>query len=118
MGTRLDYAIDVPETLKGRAFPPMMLITLVENAVKHGIDPSCEAGSITIRAAEGDGKLRVSVEDTGEGIKPTKGGGGVGLANIRERLKALYGVSAKLVIEERPPHGVVASIEVPVGSGA
>ncbi|MFZ3321733.1 MAG: histidine kinase [Usitatibacter sp.] len=118
MGTRLDYAIDVPETLKGRAFPPMMLITLVENAVKHGIDPSCDAGSITIRAAEGDGKLRVSVEDTGEGIKPTKGGGGVGLANIRERLKALYGVSAKLVIEERPPHGVVASIEVPVGSGA
>ena len=54
----------------------------------------------------------MSVEDTGEGIKPKKGGG-VGLANIRDRLKALYGPSARLVIEEREPQGVVASIEVP-----
>ena len=112
MGSRLDFSIDVPEPLKQRAFPPMMLITLVENAVKHGVDPCCECGSITIRAMEDDGRLRVSVEDTGEGIKPKKGGG-VGLSNIRERLKALYGSSARLVIEERVPHGVRASIEVP-----
>ena len=113
MGPRLDYAIEVPEPLKGRAFPPMMLITLVENAVKHGVDPLCENGTITIRASEGEGRLRVSVEDTGQGIKPRQGGGGVGLANIRERLKALYGASAHLVVEERAPHGVIASIEVP-----
>jgi LytS/YehU family sensor histidine kinase len=112
MGSRLDFSIDVPETLKQRSFPPMMLITLVENAVKHGVDPCCECGSITIRATEDGGRLRVSVEDTGEGIKPKKGGG-VGLANIRERLKALYGTSARLVVEERAPHGVRASIEVP-----
>jgi signal transduction histidine kinase len=117
MGARLDFAIDVPEPLKGREFPPMMLITLVENAVKHGVDPCCECGSITIRAMEDGGRLRVSVEDTGEGIKPKKGGG-VGLANIRDRLKALYGASARLVIEERVPHGVVASIEVPAASAA
>jgi signal transduction histidine kinase len=117
MGSRLDFAIDVPDTLKCHAFPPMMLITLVENAVKHGVDPCCECGTITIRAKEDDGRLRVSVEDTGEGIKPKKGGG-VGLANIRDRLKALYGASARLVIEERAPHGVVASIEVPAGSAA
>jgi LytS/YehU family sensor histidine kinase len=117
MGSRLDFHIDVPETLKTRAFPPMMLITLVENAVKHGVDPCCECGSITIRAMEAGGTLRVSVEDTGEGIKPKKGGG-VGLANIRERLKALYGASAKLVIEERAPRGVVASIEVPAAGAA
>jgi sensor histidine kinase YesM len=117
MGSRFDFAIDVPDTLKGCAFPPMMLISLVENAVKHGVDPCCESGSITIRARENDGTLRVFVEDTGEGIKPKKGGG-VGLANIRERLKALYGGSAKLVIEERTPRGVVASIEVPVGGAA
>ena len=117
MGARLDFAIDVPEPLKCRAFPPMMLITLVENAVKHGVDPCCESGSITIRAMETGGKLRVSVEDTGEGIRPKKGGG-VGLANIRERLKALYGASARLVIEERQPRGVVASIEVPAGGAA
>ena len=112
MGSRLEFAIEVPETLKTHAFPPMMLISLVENAVKHGVDPCCECGTITIRAREDEGRLRVSVEDTGEGIKPKKGGG-VGLSNIRERLKALYGTSARLVIEEREPRGVVASIEVP-----
>jgi signal transduction histidine kinase len=117
MGSRLDFHIEVPEALKDRAFPPMMLISLVENAVKHGVDPCCESGSITIRAMETGGKLRVSVEDTGEGIRPKKGGG-VGLANIRERLKALYGASARLVIEERQPRGVVASIEVPAGGAA
>jgi LytS/YehU family sensor histidine kinase len=117
MGTRLAYAIEVPETLRERAFPPMMLITLVENAVKHGVDPCCECGTITIRAREDEGLLRVSVEDTGEGIKPKKGGG-VGLANIRERLKALYGTTARLVVEEREPHGVVASIEVPSATSA
>jgi sensor histidine kinase YesM len=112
MGTRLDFAIEVPEALACRDFPPMMLISLVENAVKHGVDPCCECGSITIRAEEAGGRLRVSVADTGEGIRPKKGGG-VGLANIRERLRALYGASARLVLEENAPHGVVASIEVP-----
>jgi sensor histidine kinase YesM len=112
MGSRLEFAIEVPETLKSRAFPPMMLISLVENAVKHGVDPCCDCGRIVIRAREADGSLRVSVEDTGEGITPKKGGG-VGLANIRERLKALYGTSARLVLEENAPRGVVASIEVP-----
>ncbi|HUJ01770.1 MAG TPA: sensor histidine kinase, partial [Usitatibacter sp.] len=75
-------------------------------------DPCCECGSILIRAREQSGRLRVSVADTGEGILPEKDGG-VGLANIRERLKALYGASANLVLEENAPHGVVASIEVP-----
>ena len=112
MGERLEFAIDVPDALKSRAFPPMMLISLVENAVKHGLDPCCECGSIVIRAREEAGRLRVSVTDTGEGVLPKKGGG-VGLANIRERLKALYGASARLVLEENAPHGVVASIEVP-----
>ena len=112
MGTRLDFAIEVPDALKARPFPPMMLISLVENAIKHGVDPCCESGSITIRAQEAGGRLRVSVTDTGEGIKPKKGGG-VGLSNIRERLKALYGGTARLVLEENHPRGVVASIEMP-----
>ncbi|HSN20148.1 MAG TPA: histidine kinase [Usitatibacter sp.] len=112
MGSRLEFSIDVPDDLKSRPFPPMMLISLVENAIKHGVDPCCECGSIAIRAREEGGRLRVSVADTGEGVVPQKGGG-VGLANIRERLKALYGASAHLVLEENRPHGVVASIEVP-----
>jgi LytS/YehU family sensor histidine kinase len=112
MGSRLEYRIEVPEPLKGRPFPPMMLISLVENAIKHGVDPCCECGTITIRATGDDGGLKVSVSDTGEGVKPEKGGG-VGLSNIRERLKALYGSRANLVLEENAPHGVIASIEVP-----
>lgn len=112
MGTRLDYAIEVPPSLRQRPFPPMMLISLVENAIKHGVDPCCDQGRITIRAIDEGGRLRVSVADTGEGVKPQQGGG-VGLTNIRERLKALYGSRANLVLEENAPRGVVASIEVP-----
>ncbi|HEY5676046.1 MAG TPA: histidine kinase, partial [Myxococcales bacterium] len=77
MGTRLEFAIEVPPPLRDRAFPPMMLISLVENAIKHGVDPCCDAGRVVIQAAEDAGTLRVSVADTGEGILPRKGGGGV-----------------------------------------
>ncbi|MBX3675360.1 MAG: histidine kinase, partial [Burkholderiales bacterium] len=115
MGSRLDYVVEVPEALRCRPFPPMMLITLVENAVIHGVDPCCEAGTITIRASEEGGKLRFSVADTGNGISPKKGSG-VGLVNIRERLKALYGTGARLVMEENVPRGVVATIEVDMPS--
>ena len=115
MGSRLAFDIEVPEDLKCRAFPPMMLISLVENAVKHGVDPCCDCGRIVIRAEEAEGRLKVSVADTGEGVRPKKGGG-VGLSNIRERLKALYGASARLVLEENAPRGVIASIEVPSGA--
>jgi len=111
MGTRLTYALDVPEALRSRPFPPMMLISLVENAVKHGIDPCCDDGTITIRAREDEGRLTVSVTDTGEGILPKKGTG-VGLSNIRERLKTLHGTSARLILQENEPHGVVAAIEI------
>jgi sensor histidine kinase YesM len=115
MGSRMDFGIEVPAALECRPFPPMMLISLVENAIKHGVDPCCDCGTITIRAAEEGDRLRVSVADTGEGVKPTNGGG-VGLTNIRERLKALYGSSARLVLEENDPRGVIASIEVPAAA--
>ena len=117
MGKRLDFAIEVPEALRSRPFPPMMLISLVENAIKHGVDPCCDEGRIVIRASENAGLLRVSVADTGEGVTPKKGGG-VGLSNIRERLKALYGGAARLTLEENAPRGVVATLEVPLPEAA
>ena len=117
MGTRLEFSIDSPPHLLDVAFPPMMLLSLVENALKHGVDPCCECSSVAIRAVHADGRLTVSVADTGEGIVPKKGGG-VGLANIRERLKALYGHDARLVLEENNPRGVVASIEIPLPESA
>ncbi len=111
MGTRLSFTVDVPDALRCRIFPPMMLISLVENAIKHGVDPCCDAGTIHIRATDAGGKLVVSVSDTGEGILPKKGTG-VGLSNIRERLKTLHGSAARLVLAENSPRGVVASIEI------
>jgi LytS/YehU family sensor histidine kinase len=117
MGSRLDFSIEGARHLLDVAFPPMMLLSLVENALKHGVDPRCECSSVAIRAVHADSRLTVSVADTGEGIIPKKGGG-IGLANIRERLKALYGHDARLMLEENNPHGVVASIEIPLADSA
>jgi hypothetical protein len=112
MGDRLSIEIDVPQNLMSAPFPPLMLPTLVENAIKHGLEPLREGGKVTIRAEERDGVLRMSVADTGRGFAESLGAG-VGLENIRERLAGLYGDKAKLTLEANEPKGVVAAIEVP-----
>ena len=112
MGKRLAFEIDVPADLVDAPFPPLMLPSLVENAIKHGLEPQREGGKVTISASASDGKLRVRVADTGRGFAETLGTG-VGLTNVRERLAALYGESGKLTLEAQEPHGVVATIEVP-----
>ncbi|HEY4998325.1 MAG TPA: histidine kinase, partial [Usitatibacter sp.] len=111
MGKRLAFEIDVPPELMEAPFPPLMLPSLVENAIKHGLEPLREGGKVTIRASA-NGALRVSVLDTGRGFAETLGAG-VGLANIRERLAALYGDKAKLTLESHESQGVEATIEVP-----
>jgi len=112
MGKRLSFEIDVPPELLEAPFPPLMLPSLVENAIKHGLEPQREGGMVSIGASEVDGKLRMTVSDTGRGFGDTVGTG-VGLTNIRERLAALHGDAAKLTLEAREPRGVVATIEVP-----
>ncbi len=112
MGERLAYTINIPDALQGAAFPPMMIPTLVENAIKHGLEPKAEGGSISVSATVVGDKLKVSVADTGMGFSSAPGAG-VGLANIRERLKALYGDKANLIIMPNLPNGAVASIEIP-----
>jgi hypothetical protein len=118
MGGRLTFAIQVPEALHGVSFPPMMLLSLVENAIKHGLEPMREGGRVDIEATLESGRLKLAVKDTGAGLAATAGahaGSGVGLANIRERLKTMYGESARLSLIENQPHGVIAAIEIPYG---
>ncbi len=113
MGARLRFEIDVPAALLAQSMPPMMLISLVENAVKHAIDPLPEGGHIRITAASTPIGIRVSVIDDGGGLSEHMGIG-IGLGNIRERLATLYGGAARLDLIENAPHGVSASIELPV----
>src|SRR4051812_11482524 len=113
MGARLDSAIDAPEALLRARVPPMMLATLVENAVKHGIGPLAEGGAIRVKAERAGDALTLSVADNGRGLTAASGSG-VGLANVRARLAALYGERAGLRLELNTPRGVVAIISLPV----
>ena len=113
MGERLETTIDAAEALLRARVPPMMLATLVENAVKHGIGPLAEGGAIRIKAEQAGGALRLSVADTGRGLIADSGSG-VGLANVRARLAALYGEGATLRLEANVPRGVVAIISLPM----
>jgi sensor histidine kinase YesM len=112
MEDRLKSDVRVPDGLKSAIFPSMMLQTLVENAIKHGLEPKAEGGRLEIIAEVINGKLAVSVVDTGKGFAPTAAGG-VGLANIRERLRALYKERAELVITVPPGGGTCATITIP-----
>jgi len=114
MEERLTVDFDVPEGLRTAAFPPMMLQSMVENAIKHGLEGKPEGGYLKVRAEVAHSKLRVTVTDDGLGFgaKPSTGTG-LGLTNIRERLKLLHGDQASLKIEPNQPSGVIAIIEVP-----
>ena len=103
MEERLQTEIRVSDGLLSAEFPPMMLQSLVENAIKHGLEPKAEGGTLTVAAEIVHGKLAVSVTDTGLGFgKAATAGTGVGLANIRERLQLLYGSRAQLAVTETP----------------
>jgi signal transduction histidine kinase len=112
MEGRLQPVVSVPEGLKSAVFPSMMLQTLAENAIKHGLEPKVEGGRLEIGAEIVDGQLAVHVLDTGIGFAP-KAEAGVGLANVRERLKALYKDRAELIISVPPAGGTCATIKVP-----
>jgi sensor histidine kinase YesM len=114
MEDRLTTEVTVPEGLHSAQFPPMMLQTLVENAIKHGLEPKPEGGRLDVRGEVVHGKLAVTVADTGVGFgQAATAGTGVGLANIRERLALLYGSKASLAVRENAGGGTVVTITVP-----
>lgn len=112
MGPRLGFEIDVPDALRPTIVPPMMLTTLVENAIKHGLSPLPEGGLVRIDAHEDGRCVRILVSDTGQGFQANLGTG-VGLANVRARLAILYADAASLALSEGTPRGIKATVVVP-----
>ena len=114
MEERLEIDFIMPDGLRSASFPPMMLQSLVENAIKHGLEVKAEGGTLQFRAEVAHNKLRVSVTDDGLGFgaKPSNGTG-LGLQNIRERLKLIYKEKAQMIITPNQPTGVCATIEIP-----
>ena len=114
MEERLTVDMQIAEGLRSAAFPPMMLQSMVENAIKHGLECKAEGGTLRIVAEVASGKLRVIVSDDGVGfgVMPSDGTG-LGLPTIRERLKLLHGDQGQLHIAANTPTGVIVTIEVP-----
>jgi two-component system, LytTR family, sensor kinase len=114
-----------PETLE-MMVPSMVLQPLIENSIKHGLEPRLEGGTVTLRSRVRDGRLLVDVEDDGVGIMPeraaavgavtaqSKSGNGIGMRNVRERLEVLYGGEARFEVESRPGRGTRVTLEVPM----
>ena len=112
MGSRLTFDIDVPDALRPTIVPPMMLTTLVENAIKHGLSPLPEGGRVRIAAHDDGSGVRIVVSDTGQGFQSNLGSG-IGLANVRARLAILYADAASLSLSQQTPRGVIAAVVVP-----
>jgi signal transduction histidine kinase len=115
MGRRLTFRIDVPAPLQGERVPPMMLLTLVENAIKHGLAPLPGGGFIHLSARSTNGRLCIEVADSGRGFISTSGAG-TGLANLRARLAAQYGSAGALTLAINAPRGVVARLTLPASA--
>jgi sensor histidine kinase YesM len=112
MKERLAVKFDVPDFLGSAPFPPMMLLILIENAIKHGLEPKIEGGRIEVSARVVHATLHVDVRDNGAGFN-VHADDGVGLANIRERLRLLFGKDGELAIEAPPEGGALVSIRIP-----
>jgi hypothetical protein len=114
MPDRLTFGVHADEAALPLRCPPMTLLTLVENAVRHGIDPSEAGGHIEIRVTVDGERCRASVRDTGIGLRGASGGLGTGLTTLRERLMLAFGNDARLRVEPAEPHGVLAEVSFPV----
>lgn len=111
MGERLRYRVDIAPELAAFELPPMLLQPVVENAIRHGLEPKVEGGEVAVRAWREGGEARIEVRDTGIGFAPTTRGG-LGLTNLRDRLRLLYGERGGLDIGEGAP-GTVVTIRIP-----
>jgi len=112
MPDRLSFSVEVDPELSGMRFPPMALLTLVENAIRHGIDPSCDSGNVEVGARREDADtVCLWVADTGVGLSE-HAGQGTGLVNLDARLRAFFGEGARVELSEQAPHGLRADIRL------
>ena len=112
MGPRLRYSIDVAPDVDSFALPPMLLQPVVENAIRHGLEPKMEGGTVALRARRDAAYVVVEVEDSGVGFAATTRGG-VGLTNLRERLRLLYGDRASIEMTDAPGGGALVRVRLP-----
>lgn len=117
MGSRLSYALQLPDDLRSILIPPMLLQPLVENAIKHGLEPKVDGGKVLVRAERDGGTLRLNVADTGLGLDAgpaDPNGTRVGIANVRDRLQVLYGERAAFQLVPNTPYGAIAQLSIPL----
>jgi signal transduction histidine kinase len=122
MGGRLTFRLDLPADLAAVHVPPLLLQPLVENAIRHGLEPTVGGGEVTVTARRAGDILELIVADTGAGFRATRvensKGSGLGLSNLRERLAAQFGVAATLVVEDNAPAGARVTLRIPLASAA
>ncbi|MFS2208407.1 sensor histidine kinase [Variovorax sp. Varisp36] len=115
MGERLRYTLDLPDDLRGAPVPPLLLQPLVENSIRHGLEPKVEGGEIVVRARRQAGLLEIEVSDTGVGLDaaPPSEGSGFGLEQVRERLATVYGAQGRMSLSPSPAGGTCATLSFP-----
>jgi LytS/YehU family sensor histidine kinase len=113
MPDRLQFSIQADPAARGLRCPPLTVLTLVENAVRHGIDPAEEGGRIDVQVCLREARCAVCVKDSGVGLRDIGGSLGTGLSALRERLALSFGSDARLTIGALDPHGVRADVEFP-----
>ncbi|MFO1400129.1 MAG: histidine kinase [Steroidobacteraceae bacterium] len=113
MPDRLEFAVTADPSADALRCPPMTLLTLVENAVRHGIDPSESGGRVDIEVCRSGSACSIRVSDTGVGLLTSAAGPGTGLVALRERLRLFFGAQASLSVRACEPHGAIAEITMP-----
>lgn len=114
MGHRMTYRLELPPALEEFAVPPMLLQPLVENAIKHGIEPKVGSSTLEVAAARDDGAIVVTVADTGRGMPvDATAGSGYGVEHVRDRLRAFFGPAATLTLTRNAPAGTRAVVRIP-----
>jgi hypothetical protein len=117
MPDRLAFSLDVADAALPMRCPPTTLLTLVENAIRHGIDPSEEGGRIDVHVGVSHGRLHAEVIDTGAGMNESAAGLGTGIDSLRERLQLAFAGDAQVKLAPLAPHGTVAALDFPARAG-